>query len=55
MVRVRSTNPFAISAAEGVYVALRLILLGLNTPAPPDQIPPLAPVLLPFNKGCGVD
>jgi len=25
------------------------VLLGLNTPAPPDQIPPLAPVTIPFR------
>src|SRR5690606_37242727 len=49
LVRVRVTEPAARSAAVGVYTAFRVVLLGLKLPAPPLQMPPVAPEMLPFR------
>lgn len=47
-VSVKFTKPTEISAALGVYVAFKTALLGLNEPAPPDQIPVVVgPVTIP--------
>ena len=47
VVNVRVTNPAASSPAVGVYVAPKVVLFGVNTPVPPDQIPPVATVTMP--------
>src|SRR5262245_15998607 len=55
VVSVRVTLPAAISAAVGVYVALRAVGLGLNVPAPPLQVPIDAPPpMLPASCTCGL-
>src|SRR6478736_5984434 len=43
VVSVSVTLPAAISAAVGVYVALSVVALGLNVPAPPVHVPLEAP------------
>src|SRR5215472_3698226 len=43
VVSVSVTPPAVISAAVGVYVALKVEALGLNVPAPPLQVPVEAP------------
>jgi hypothetical protein len=39
VLNVRVTEPAAISAAVGVYVAVSELLLGLKVPAPPLHVP----------------
>ena len=54
VVNVKSTKPTANSAAVGEYVAPEsVVLLGLNIPAPPDQIPPKAAVTEPVRVVTG--
>ena len=47
VVKVKVRLPLAISAAFGVYVAFKDVLLGLKVPVPPLHIPPVAMVTLP--------
>ena len=54
VVKYKLTEPLASSAAVGEYVILdNVVLLGLKIPVPPDQIPPLEPVTVPFNVARG--
>ena len=54
MVKYKFTEPLANSAAVGEYVIFdNVVLLGLNVPEPPDQIPPLAPATVAFNVARG--
>ncbi len=46
---VKITVPLASSATLGVYVAVKEVLSGENVPFPPDQMPPVAPVTVPFK------
>ncbi len=48
-VSIRVTYPARISAFDGVYTALSVVLFGLYVPVPPDQIPPVAFNTVPFN------
>ena len=43
LVSVSVTVPAVISAGEGVYCAVSVVLFGLKVPVPPLQAPPLAP------------
>jgi hypothetical protein len=48
MVNISVTVPAVISAALGVYIAFKVVLLGLYAPVPPDHValadePPLVP------------
>ena len=49
VVNINFTNPAASSAAVGEYDAASVVLLGLNTPPPPDQIPVFVPVTEPLK------
>lgn len=49
VVRVRVTDPLAISEGVGEYVAAKLVVLGLNPPPPPLHTPPVATVTLPLR------
>ena len=48
--KVRVRVPAAISAAEGEYVAVKLLFEGVNVPDPPSQTPPPAIVTDPFSE-----
>ena len=53
MVSVRVTVLAALSAALGLYVAVRLVLLGVKVPVPPDHVaevalPPIDPASIAF-------
>ena len=48
-VKIKLTNPIAISAAEGEYKVFKLVLFGKKTPVPPVQIPPEAICTIPFK------
>ncbi len=55
LVSVSVTLPAAISAALGVYVAFNAEAPGLNVPAPPLQLPPVAPPPTePASCACGL-
>ena len=49
VVRVKVLVPAKISAAVGVYVAFKVFAFGKNTPKPPDQVAPVAPVIVPAS------
>jgi hypothetical protein len=50
VVKVNVTVPAAISAALGVYIALSVVLFGLNVPVPPDHVADVAePPVTPAN------
>src|SRR6516165_10812011 len=54
LVSVSVTEPAAISAAVGVYVAFMAVALGLNVPAPPLHEPVEAPPpITPASCTCG--
>ena len=54
--KVNVTDPVAISAALGVYKGFKLVLLGLNVPVPPPQIPEeVGPVTKPEREVVGID
>ena len=42
-VKIKFTDPEAISPELGEYVAFKSVLFGVNVPVPPDQIPVLLP------------
>ena len=53
--RVNVTFPAAISAAEGVYVGVRTLRLGLKVPEPPSHCVLLTvPVTLPAKVATGL-
>ena len=48
VVNVNKALPFAISVADGIYTAFKVVAFGTNMPEPPDQVPvtadpPIAP------------
>ena len=56
VVSVRVTVPAVISAALGVYTALRVVMPGANVPLPPLHVPEVAaPPTTPANVTFGFE